>query len=278
MPVRNNRDFRRKRIEKERAFMEERAMASIYDRPDIYDRIKDENGYEKYRKHWETILRGRHIESFLDVSIGSGNVTLPLADLGVSLAGSDLSQAMLEKCRKKANLRQTRIELRCCDFRTVADHFFGKFDCVASTGDSLPYVSNEDVLKTLEQMDSLVKPGGYLYFDVRNWDRILKGQKRLYLYNPSSYSDMIVQLIQIWSRQEDDTMAFQLLCNYEKNNTIFKIERFEEQYMPVFPNRLLEKIQEMGYKDIEVMNFPSCIPNAVDINEIDWYCVIARKP
>ena len=77
-------------------------MASIYDRADIYDLLEDENRYQIYRKHWETVLKDRPVETFLDVSIGSGNVTLPLLDLGIRLSGSDLSSCMLEKCRKKA--------------------------------------------------------------------------------------------------------------------------------------------------------------------------------
>ena len=80
-------------------------MASIYDRADIYDLLEDENRYQIYRKHWETVLKDRPVETFLDVSIGSGNVTLPLLDLGIRLSGSDLSSCMLEKCRKKAEAK-----------------------------------------------------------------------------------------------------------------------------------------------------------------------------
>lgn len=181
-------------------------MPTIYDRADIYDLIEDENRYNVYKKHWKTILQNRHIETLLDVSIGSGNVTLPLADLGVCISGSDLSETMLESCKKKAQAKNMDIELQCCDFRTVSKRFAKQFDCVASTGNSLPYVSNEDVLKTLEEMDSLVRPGGYLYFDIRNWD----------------------------------------------------------------------KLQAMGYGDIQVMCFPACVQN-VTIEEADWYCVIAGK-
>ena len=46
-----------------------------------------------------------------------------------------------------------------------------QFDCVASTGNSLPHVNNDDVLTALEQMNSLVKKGGYLYLDTRNWEK-----------------------------------------------------------------------------------------------------------
>lgn len=251
-------------------------MASLYDRADIYDLIEDESRREIYKKHWETIGSSREIKSLLDVSIGSGNVTLPAADLGIRLSGSDLSRAMLDRCRQKAEMGKIDIELKCCDFRSVSDQFGEKFDCVASTGNSLPHVNNEEVLSTLEQMDKLVKKGGYLYFDIRNWDKILRERKRFYLYNPFFDGDTRINLVQVWDYHEDDTMDFQLLYTFEKDNRIFQREHFQEHYNPIQRKMLLNKIQKMGYSDIEIMNFPACIPG-VDIEETDWYSVIARK-
>ncbi len=251
-------------------------MASVYDRADIYDLLEDEDRYSMYRKHWEKVFRERQVETLLDVSIGSGNVTLPAADLGIRLSGSDLSETMLKRCREKAEARKLSVDLKCCDFRTAADHFPEKFDCVASTGNSLPYVSNEDVLKTLEQMDSLVKSGGYLYFDVRNWDKILRERNRFYLYHPFFDGDTRINFIQVWDYHEDDTMTFHLLYTFEKDNRIFQKEKFEEHYIPVKREILLDKVRRMGYKDISVMNFPSVIEN-IDIETTDWYCVIAQK-
>ena len=149
-------------------------MPSFYDRADIYDLFEDENRYNAYKKYWEAVLENKDIHSMLDVSIGSGSVTLPIMDLGVELSGSDLSETMLGNCQKKADSKQKKIGLQCSDFRDLSCWKDRKFDCVASTGNSLGYVCNEDVLKTLEQMDLLVKDGGYLYFDTRNWDKILK--------------------------------------------------------------------------------------------------------
>lgn len=251
-------------------------MPTIYDRADIYDLIEDENRYNVYKKHWEAILQNRHIETLLDVSIGSGNVTLPLADLGVCISGSDLSETMLESCKKKAQAKNMDIELQCCDFRTVSKRFAKQFDCVASTGNSLPYVSNEDVLKTLEEMDSLVRPGGYLYFDIRNWDKILRDRNRFYLYDPFFSGDTRINLIQVWDYHEDESMTFHLLYTFEKDNKVFQKEKFEEHYIPVKRAMLLDKLQAMGYGDIQVMCFPACVQN-VTIEEADWYCVIAGK-
>lgn len=251
-------------------------MASIYDKADIYDLMDSEERYLSYKKHWETILQNRCIKTFLDISIGSGSVTLPLADLCVKLSGSDLSETMLQNCRKKANAKKIDIDLQCCDFRTAASQFAEKFDCVASTGNSLPYVSNEDALKTLEQMDSLISPSGYLYFDIRNWDKILKNRQRFYLYNPFFDGDTRINLVQVWDYHENGSMTFHLLYTFEKDNRIFQKEKFEEHYIPISKALLLGKLSEMGYQDINVMPFPAYIQN-MDMEEADWYCVIARK-
>lgn len=249
---------------------------SLYDRADIYDLIESESRYNAFKEHWKSILQGRDIKSVLDVSIGSGSATLQLADLGVRLSGSDLSEAMLERCEKKAADRGFSLDLKCCDFRTVAEHFDTPFDCVASTGNSLPYVSNEDVLTTLEQMDSLLKPGGYLYYEIRNWDKILRDRNRFYLYAPFFDGDTRINLVQVWDYHEDGSMTFNLLYTFEKENRIFQKEVFEEHYNPIGKAVMLDKLRAMNYSDIQVLNYPSQFKK-IPPEDSDWFCVIAKK-
>ena len=115
-------------------------MGALYDRADIYDLIETEERFSVYRQHWEHMLGGLDVGTLLDVSIGSGSVTLPLLDLGVAVSGSDLSGAMLDRCRKKAEGRGWSVDLRQSDFRDLSCWSGMTFDCVASTGNSLPYV------------------------------------------------------------------------------------------------------------------------------------------
>ena len=82
-----------------------------------------------------------------------------------------LSEEMIRKCKEKASAAGYEIELKSCDFRNLSCWEGKQFDCVASTGNSLPHVNNDDVLTALEQMNSLVKKGGYLYLDTRNWEK-----------------------------------------------------------------------------------------------------------
>lgn len=251
-------------------------MAGIYDRADIYDLFDNAERFLEYRKHWETVLQGTGIQSVLDVSIGSGSVTLPLIDLGIALYGSDLSESMLKNCQRKADCKGYTIELKCSDFRNLGCWADKRFDCVASTGNSLPYVENTDVLKTLEQMDSLVKEHGYIYLDVRNWNKILKEKYRFYLYNPIFDGDTRINFLQVWDYNEDESMTFNLLYTFEKNNKIFQKEKFAEHYYPIRQNLIIGKLRELGYADIKIMCFPATADH-LDVNSPDWYCILAKK-
>lgn len=250
-------------------------MGTIYDRADIYDLMENEEHFAAYRRHWERVLEGTEVRALLDVSIGSGGVTLPLAGLGVELSGSDLSGTMLDSCRKKAERLGCSVELRQSDFRNLSCWTGKTFDCVASTGNSLAYVANSEALDALAQMDALVKPGGYLYFDTRNWDRILRERQRFYLYNPFFHNGDRVNLVQVWDYNPDGSMTFNLLYTFERDNKIFQKEKFEERYHPIPRRLLLDGLAKLGYRDVKQFPFPAAAEG--DPEEADWYCVMAGK-
>ena len=251
-------------------------MGKLYERDDIYDLLESEARDRITRKHYETVFAGKEIRTLLDVSIGTGGMTLPLANLSITLSGSDLSPKMLRRCQKKCDERNIPITLECCDFRNVTEKFQGQFDCVCSTGNSLGYVSNTDVLLTLEQMDALVHSGGYLYFDLRNWDMILKDKPRYYLYNPVFIEDTRVNLMQFWDYLPDGSVDFNLLYTFEQNNRIVQKEHFLEHYIPIKRQLLLDKLTDLGYHHIETMLMPAHF-GSFDPFASDWYCIIAQK-
>jgi len=250
-------------------------MARLYDRADIYDLMESEPRYRAFMGHWAKVLEGKNVHNLLDVSIGSGGVTIPLLDLGIKLSGSDLSEAMLERCEKKVKTRGFEADLRISDFRELTKNFTERFDCVASTGNSLAYVTNTEILGVLEQMNELIVPGGYLYFDLRNWDYVVKTKQRFYTYNPIFDGDTRINLVQCWDHNTDGTIDFNLLYTFEKDNRIFQKEIFQEHYHPVSQKLLLDKLSTMGYTGIEIRRFP--IQAGEYTEECDWYCVIAKK-
>ena len=251
-------------------------MGSIYDSPDIYDLLEDENRYLAYKKHWEHLFEGKNIKSMLDISIGSGSVTLPVLDLNITLSGSDLSENMLKKCSKKISDKGFEPDLKVTDFRDLSCWGDQRFDVVASTGNAIAYVSNDDVDLVIEQMDSHVSDNGYIYIDTRNWDKILKDKNRFYLYNPFFVNGERVNFMQVWDYNTDGSMTFNLLYTFERNNEIYRKEKFEEHYYPVSKDLLINRLKELGYSDIQVLCFPSyfLMKNS---DETEWYTIFAKK-
>lgn len=252
-------------------------MASLYDRADIYDLFDSPKKDEQTKAHWRAVFGGKPPHTVLDVSIGTGGLTLPLSELGVTLYGSDLSESMLARCAQKAKDRGLTVDLRQSDFRELTNHFDRRFDCVMSTGNSLAYVTNGEITSVLEQMDALVEPGGYLYLDLRNWDRIVGQKKRFYCYDPAFLPNGDrVNLMQVWDHLPDGSILFNLLYTFERDNKIFQKEHFDEHYHPVPQKLLLDKLAQLGYRSIQASAFPVQF-GAFDPEKTEWYCVLAQK-
>jgi len=252
-------------------------MASLYDRADIYDLGFNEKMRETVKEHWRIVLDSLPIHDILDVSIGSGMVTLPLSDLGYRLTGSDLSEGMLKKCRANASAYGIEIDLLQSDFRKVHEKAQGKtFDCVMSTGNSLPYVENEEIYAALSSMDRLVRKGGYLYLDSRNWDRILKTRQRFYFYRPQMLNGGTrMDRIQVWDYNADGSMTFNIVFTFEKDGAVVQREIFEEHYHPTPRYVFEDALMRLGYEIVSLRNYPA--QATMPVEEFDWYCILARK-
>lgn len=98
----------------------------------------------------------------LDLGCGTGNLTLKLVDLGASVTGVDVSDAMLARLREKFDPADTRSTLaliaRDADdyLRDCGDSF--DLVCACSYLHHMP-----DYMATLTTAASLVVPGGCLY-------------------------------------------------------------------------------------------------------------------
>ncbi|WP_455618707.1 class I SAM-dependent DNA methyltransferase [Eisenbergiella sp.] len=250
-------------------------MSSLYDKADIYDLGFDERKWQIVKEHWERLLGGAGIDTVLDCSIGTGNLTLQLAELGKKVTGSDLNPVMLDKCAQKAQDKKLSVELFTSDFRRISENTHKKYDCVMSTGNSLPYVPNDEVLQALHQMDLLVREGGYIYVDTRNWDKIIREHQRFYFYPPYYDKDVRIDSFQVWDYNGDGSITFNIVYSFEKETKIIRREIFEETYYPIKREVLSGTLEGMGYEIKKMANFP--LQCSLPIDDFEWYCILAQK-
>lgn len=251
-------------------------MADLYDFPEIYDERFTDAANNAYRQHYEKMFHRYKISDILDCSFGTGNLTFELCELGYKVWGSDLSETMLSQAEKKAKEKGFDVPLTCCDFRELSNYYDRQFDCVMSTGNALAHVNNSDVKKTLREMDKLVKPGGYLYLDTRNWDKEMREHRHMSFANPYLREDgSRINYAQMWEYPADGSVRINILYGYEKDNNIYKQETFTERLIPFGIDLIKETLLELGYGGFVVKPLPYF--SDMEFMEMGWYCLVAQK-
>jgi SAM-dependent methyltransferase len=129
-------------------------------------------------------------ERILDIGVGTGRASLPLARDGRQVTGIDSSQAMLDQCR--ANAGETPIDLRLGDVARLpfAD---GQFDTALGLNVVVHFPHVRDILAEWKRV---VRPGGRLLFDIYSDDHervacAAKGMARPERAAPLDYFSLI---------------------------------------------------------------------------------------
>ena len=111
----------------------------------------------------------------LDAACGTGQHALALAGLGYPAEGADLSAGMVRKARQNAAERGLDMRFVAAGFGSLTG-IFGEetFEAVLCLGNSLPHVLDEAGLAAaLADFAALLKPGGLLVLQNRNFDAVL---------------------------------------------------------------------------------------------------------
>ena len=131
-------------------------------------RMTDSSGTNPLKNRVERHIVDRCVigQDILDVGIGTGRGSLPLARRGYRVTGIDSSQAMLDETRRQA--AETPIELHQGDVRElpVAD---AAFDTLISLNVMVHFPHWQPVL---QEWKRVVRPGGRMLFDIHSLDHL----------------------------------------------------------------------------------------------------------
>jgi SAM-dependent methyltransferase len=113
---------------------------------------------------------GAHI---LDCACGTGHNAVALARRGFAVWGSDASPAMITEARQTARRQGIDLPFLVCRWRDLPEYFPEPFDAVFCLGNSICHAGgNAEMVEALHAMRGVLKPGGWLALDGRNWERL----------------------------------------------------------------------------------------------------------
>ncbi len=133
----------------------------------VYDTLMDDVDYEMWGDYIDDIIQTHAPDArdILELACGTGSVAIYLDELGYySLTATDLSPAMIEKAKSKAEESDSEVRFQTLDFLNI--DLKEKFDLVYLVFDSINYLhTEEEILKLHEEVSRVLKPGGYFIFD-----------------------------------------------------------------------------------------------------------------
>ncbi len=153
----------------------------------LYDALSDD--YDRF-VNWESrlayempfierALRQVGARRVLDAACGTGMHAIELARRGYTVVGADLSAPMIERARENASAAGVEVRFVVAGFGKLVDRVGSQFDAVLCLGNSLPHVpSARDLGEALVNFAAVLRPGGLLLIQDRNFDAVLARRER----------------------------------------------------------------------------------------------------
>lgn len=160
----------------------DKAVESFYDAlASDYDAMTDmEKRFVAERPFFHMLVDRHQIGCALDAGCGTGFHSFLLARLGVSVTGVDMSGAMVEKARQHAQRLGVDVRFVQSRFQDLGSTLGGQFDAVVCMGNSLAHLlSRDDLGDALHAFETVLHPGGILFAQVLNYERILRDRERV---------------------------------------------------------------------------------------------------
>lgn len=144
-----------------------------------YDRFVNWQGRLAHElPFFESLFAGQGVQRVLDVACGTGHHAIALAMQGYEVAGVDLSAAMIELARQNAAEQDVVAAFAVAGLGELST--LGQtFDAALCLGNSLPHLlSAEAVDDALADLAAVLRPGGFLVIQNRNFDRVWAERER----------------------------------------------------------------------------------------------------
>jgi len=160
----------------------------------------------------ERQLQAARARSVLDAACGTGMHAIALAQRGYQVAGADLSAGMIEKARANAAAAGCTGRFVVGEFGRLAPSLGTHFDAVLCLGNSLPHTLTLDSLQaTLADFAVLLRPGGLLLLQSRNFDAVLAAGQRWMPPQGCTRGGEDWLFLRFYDYNPDGTLAFNVL-------------------------------------------------------------------
>lgn len=207
------------------------------------NRRRGENGF------LERVLKEHNARKVLDVASGDGVDAIFLATKGFSILANEVDEPFRKKTIENARKHAIDLMPTSLDWRNLNRAYSGNsLDALICMGNSLTCLfGRENQIAALKQFRTILKPGGILVLDERNYQRILENREAAlngtlhssgkYLYTGTG--KVSATFLEI----NDDAIYIEYTHKGSGKKAYYKVYPFKK-------DELLGLLKEVGFSDI----------------------------
>lgn len=177
----------------------------------------------------------------LDAGSGTGFHSVVLAQLGVQVTALDVSRDMLDQLERHAREKHLTIRTLCANFLDIPTSDHASYDAVFCMGNSLPHIlSREELRKTIQGFAVVLKPGGALFVQILNYDRIMSRRESIQSVKEAG-GKIFVRYYEFGA----ETLRFNILT-LTRNDAGIRHSLDSVALRPIFKSELLDLLPDAG--------------------------------
>ncbi len=135
------------------------------------------DGREEGERHFfERILNIHEVKTVADIACGTGYHAIKLAHAGFDVTATDGAINMIQQTKANAEKMGAKlVDTRVVDWRNLSNEFGANhFDALVCLGNSFSHLMDHEARReAIDAMFAVLKPGGILLLDQRNYDGIM---------------------------------------------------------------------------------------------------------
>ena len=223
------------------------------------------------RPFFHVLVERFRIRTAIDAGCGTGFHSILLAQLGVHVTAVDVSSQMLKEVERHAADLHVSIKRVESTFQELQSHVWGEFDALFCMGNSLAHVLDQQELKlSFKNFFSVLKPGGALFLQSLNYDRIMMKRERVQSIKESGETTFVR-----FYDYDEDAVLFNILTINRTNNGA-KQTLNTIRLRPILRNELVLLLEEAGFVSVNVYGGISLEDFQPEVSKD--LVVLARKP
>jgi SAM-dependent methyltransferase len=160
---------------------------------------------------------------------------------------------VIEQAEHAARNANVQVPLRCCTWEDLSARVTGPFDLVFCLGNSIGHTrKGEEMVRSLQGMRAVLRSGGKLVIDSRNWEQIRKEKTRFTPYQRRERAGQRCLPIYIWNFPEsfEDPHTIEVLLVFDCDGKV-SVRSYSIVYYPFRVEELMERLRTAGFTNIQ---------------------------